>query len=57
MRSGGRLSLLRAVREESVVNVSQLLTVDKGYLDERLGFLSAARLTVIDAGLRLVLSL
>lgn len=56
MRSGGRLSLLRAVREESVVNVSQLLTVDKGYLDERLGSLSAARLTAIDAGLRLVLS-
>lgn len=56
----GNVRLRRAeggLREESVVNVSQLLTVDKRYLDERVGSLSAARLTVIDAGLRLVLSL
>ena len=41
----------------SVVNVSQLLTIDKGYLDELLGSLAANRMQEIDAGLRLVLSL
>ncbi|TVR55574.1 MAG: type II toxin-antitoxin system PemK/MazF family toxin [Spirochaetaceae bacterium] len=41
----------------SVVNVSQLLTIDKAYLDEQVGSLSADRMHEIDAGLRLVLSL
>lgn len=45
------------LQEESIVNVSQLLTIDKGYLDERLGSLSAMRMTAIEDGLRLVLSL
>ena len=41
----------------SVIMVTQLLTVDKSYLNERLGALSARRLTALDAGLRLALSL
>ena len=45
------------LREASVVNVSQLLTIDKDYLEQRLGALSGARMTALDAGLRLVLSL
>ena len=45
------------LQEESIVNVSQLLTIDKGYLDERLGSLSAVQMTAVDDGLRLVLSL
>ena len=56
----GNVRLSRAesgLQEESIVNVSQLLTIDKGYLDERLGSLSGTRMTTIDDGLRLVLSL
>lgn len=45
------------LREASVVNVSQLLTIDKDYLDQRMGSLSGARMAAVDAGLRLVLSL
>ena len=45
------------LREASVVNVSQLLTIDKDFLDQRMGSLSGARMTALDAGLRLVLSL
>jgi mRNA interferase MazF len=43
--------------EASVINVSQVLTVDRQYLEERLGSLSAMRMAAVDAGLRLVLSL
>ena len=45
------------LREASVVNVGQLLTIDRQYLEERLGSLSAKRMTAVDAGLRLLLSL
>ena len=45
------------LREASVVNVSQLLTIDKDYLDQRVGSLSGVRMAAVDAGLRLVLSL
>ena len=45
------------LRDASVVNVSQLLTIDKDYLNQRLGILNGARMAAIDAGLRLVLSL
>jgi mRNA interferase MazF len=40
----------------SVVNVSQLITVDKSFLTERLGRLSPRLLSEVDEGLRLVLS-
>ncbi|MGH7896338.1 MAG: type II toxin-antitoxin system PemK/MazF family toxin [Candidatus Binatia bacterium] len=42
---------------DSVINVSQLLTVNKASLTERIGRLSATKLQELDAGLRLVLAL
>jgi mRNA interferase MazF len=42
---------------ESVINVSQLLTVNKASLTERIGRLSPGRLQELDAGLRLALAL
>ena len=41
----------------SVVNVSQVLTVDRRFLTERVGRLSSESLAEVDAGLRLALSL
>ena len=43
--------------KNSVVNVSQIITLDKALLAERVGAVSLARLEEIDSGLRLVLSL
>lgn len=43
--------------KESVVNVSQVVTLDKSYLRERVGSLPRGRLGAVEAGLRLVLSL
>jgi mRNA interferase MazF len=43
--------------KDSVVNASQLLAVDRGLLDRRIGMLPSAQLTVLDRGLRLVLDL
>lgn len=43
--------------KESVVNVSQLITVDKAYLTERVSRISAAKQREVDDGLKLVLSL
>ncbi len=40
----------------SVVNVSQIITVDKTFLTERIGRLNPRLLAEVDAGLRLVLS-
>ena len=42
---------------DSVVNVSQLVTVDKRLLTARVGRLSAAALRSVDSGMRLVLAL
>lgn len=42
---------------DSVVNVSQLYTVDKSMLAERCGHLSGRTMRTVDAGLRLVLEL
>lgn len=41
----------------SVVNVSQLITLDRSILAERVGTLPGAALDRVDAGLRLVLAL
>jgi mRNA interferase MazF len=41
----------------SVVNVSQLITVDKLFLTERLGRLNPRLLNDVDEGLRLLLSI
>lgn len=40
--------------KQSVVNVSQVVTIDKEYLDERIGILSRARVREILDGLRLL---
>jgi mRNA interferase MazF len=40
----------------SVVNVSQIITIDKAFLTERVGRLSASQLAAVDDGLRLALS-
>ena len=41
----------------SVVNVSQVITIDKSFLTERVGRVSPALLALVDDGLRLALSL
>jgi len=41
----------------SVVNVSQLLTLDRAFLVERVGRLSARTMELVESGLRVVLSL
>lgn len=43
--------------KDSVANVSQLVTVDREYLDEKLGRLPPRFMTAVDAGLKLVLAL
>lgn len=45
------------LKVESVVNVSQLITLDKAFLSERIGHISIAKQTEVDEGLRLVLAL
>ena len=42
---------------ESVANVSQLITIDKSFLSERVGSLPLDILEQVDAGLRMVLHL
>lgn len=46
-----------SLSKASVVNVSQVLTVDRGYLTERVGSLGIRPMRLIDDGLRLVLGL
>ncbi len=56
----GNVSLTRResrLAKESAVNVSQLLTLDKSFLVERVGRISAASMGAVDEGLRLVLAL
>lgn len=43
--------------QESVVNVAQLITLDKQMLTERVGRLPAESLRDVDAGIKLVLAL
>jgi mRNA interferase MazF len=43
------------LKKESVVNISQVVTVDKSDLIERIGVLPAARVKQIVAGLRLLI--
>ena len=42
---------------DSVANISQVFTIDKSFLTEKAGYLSAAVFRKVEAGLRLVLSL
>ncbi len=56
----GNLPLPRGsvgLERESVVNVSQVVTVDKRFLMERAGRLSGSQLRLVEEGLRLVLAL
>lgn len=43
--------------KDSVANVSQLVTLDRAFLEERLGRLPARLSAAVDAGLKLVLGL
>lgn len=43
--------------KKSVVNVSQLITVDKSFFTEKIGSIDATILKEVEAGIRLVLSL
>ena len=42
---------------ESVINVSQVMTVDKSFLTDQIGALPHRAMNAVDAGLRLVLGL
>ena len=42
---------------DSVLNLSQVLTVDKSFLTERVGALSVRNMAAMDAGLKLVMGL
>jgi len=43
--------------KQSVVNVSQLITVDKSIFTEKIGSLGLLKLKEVEAGIRLVLAL
>ncbi len=43
--------------KDSVVNVSQVVTLDKSFLTERISTISADKMADVDDGLRLVLNL
>ena len=43
------------LKKASVVNVSQVITVDKSFLAERVGKLNTQQLSAVEDGLRLVL--
>ena len=56
----GNVSLMQGqsgLARESVINVSQLITLDRRYLTARVGRLPPEQLTDLDEGLRSVLSL
>ena len=56
----GNVRLRRAesrLKRDSVVNVSQILTLDKRFLTEQITHVSPATIAEIEGGLRLVLSL
>jgi len=46
-----------SLTRESVVNVSQVITLDRGFLTEKVGHLAQAKMNKVDAGLRLALAL
>lgn len=43
--------------KDSVANVSQIVTLDRAFLDEQIGRLPARLMAAVDAGLKLVLGL
>ena len=59
-RSPGNVLVARnngGLPRDSVVNVTQLSTLDKRFLEERLGILPDHLMAQVDAGLRLALAL
>ena len=48
---------LSGLPKDSVVNISQLVTLDREYLSDKAGNLSAEHMVAVDDGLRLVLSI
>jgi len=58
-RAPGNVSLTRrqsGLSKKSVVNVSQLITLDRAFLSKRVGKLPPKQLAALDDGLRMVLS-
>lgn len=56
----GNFKLVRSsskLRQDSVVNVSQLITFDKSFLTERVGRLNNEQTRLLDEGLRMVLAI
>ena len=45
------------LKKESVINVSQVITLDESYLTEKTGKLSASQRQVLNEGLKLVLDI
>lgn len=45
------------LKKESVVNVTQLITLDKSFLSEQVGHITSSKQREVDEGLRLVLAL
>ena len=45
------------LKKESVVNVTQLITLDKSFLSERVGRITSCKQREVEEGLRLVLAL
>jgi mRNA interferase MazF len=45
------------LRKKSVINVSQLITVDRSFLTEKVGRLAPEKLRAVELGIRLVLGL
>ena len=45
------------LNRESVVNVSQLITLDKSFLTDRVGKISSTKIQEVDEGVRLVLAI
>lgn len=43
--------------KDSVVNISQIVTLDRSFFDERIGRVSPSIMVRVDAGLKLVLEL
>lgn len=59
-KAPGNVSLSKSsagLNRESVVNVSQIVTLDKTFLTKRAGYLSAEKLREVEDGLRLVFAL
>jgi mRNA interferase MazF len=48
---------ISSLPKDSVVNVSQIITIDKSFLTQQVGFLPSKILEQVEMGLRLVLSL